>query len=195
MKIIGITGGMGSGKSIVSRLLLAAGIPVYLTDDEAKRLMDTDTELRARLRMLVGDNICPYEGVVNRSALAHWLFADRKRVAQVNAIVHPFVRASFHRWLQIYAKKPITAIESAILIEAGFVNEVDEVWLVTAPTEVRITRSMERDSSTREQVLARMQHQASDEGKIKYASITLVNDGETPLMPQVFRHISFPVKK
>lgn len=191
MKKIGITGGIGSGKSMVSRLLAVAGIPVYLTDDRAKWLMDTDEEVRIRLQSLAGGEMYR-SGRLDRPALARWLFADENRVSQVNSIVHPAVRTDFRRWAASHSTEPAVAIESAILIEAGFADEVDEIWMVSAPLEVRVARAMQRDHATREQVQARMRHQMSDEEKKKHAHFVLTNDGETPLVPQVFQRIAFP---
>ena len=138
---IGITGGIGSGKSVVARMLRVMDIPVYDTDAEAKRLMQTDANIRIGLTNLVGEEL--YAGhALNRELLASYMFGHAERVAQVNAVVHPRVRSDFRRWATERALSvPVVGIESAILLEAGFRNEVDVVVMVYAPEEVRIVRA------------------------------------------------------
>ncbi len=183
---IGITGGIGSGKSVVSRLLSLMDIPVYLSDDEAKRLTATDETIRKELTALLGDEL--YQGdVLNKSLLAGYLFASPENAARVNAIIHPVVKQDFRRWCKENASSSILAMESAILIEAGFAPEVDAVVMVYAPKEVRIRRAMKRDGASRKQIEQRIQNQMDDEAKRAKADYTIINDDKTPLIPQVFR--------
>lgn len=183
---IGITGGIGSGKSVVSRLLSLMDIPVYLSDDEAKRLTATDETIRKELTALLGDEL--YQGdVLNKSLLAGYLFASPENAARVNAIIHPVVKQDFRRWCKENASSFILAMESAILIEAGFAPEVDAVVMVYAPKEVRIRRAMKRDGASRKQIEQRIQNQMDDEAKRAKADYTIINDDKTPLIPQVFR--------
>lgn len=183
---IGITGGIGSGKSVVSKLLRAMSIPVYLSDDEAKRLTATDETIRKELTALLGDEL--YQGdVLNKSLLAGYLFASPENAARVNAIIHPVVKQDFRRWCKENASSSILAMESAILIEAGFAPEVDAVVMVYAPKEVRIRRAMKRDGASRKQIEQRIQNQMDDEVKRAKADYTIINDDKTPLIPQVFR--------
>lgn len=183
---IGITGGIGSGKSVVSRLLSLMVIPVYLSDDEAKRLTATDETIRKELTALLGDEL--YQGdVLNKSLLAGYLFASPENAARVNAIIHPVVKQDFRRWCKENASSSILAMESAILIEAGFAPEVDAVVMVYAPKEVRIRRAMKRDGASRKQIEQRIQNQMDDEAKRAKADYTIINDDKTPLIPQVFR--------
>lgn len=183
---IGITGGIGSGKSVVSRLLSLMDIPVYLSDDEAKRLTATDETIRKELTALLGDEL--YQGdVLNKSLLAGYLFASPENAARVNAIIHPVVKQDFRRWCKENASSAILAMESAILIEAGFAPEVDAVVMVYAPKEVRIRRAMKRDDASRKQIEQRIQNQMDDEAKRAKADYTIINDDKTPLIPQVFR--------
>ncbi len=183
---IGITGGIGSGKSVVSKLLRAMSIPVYLSDDEAKRLTATDETIRKELTALLGDEL--YQGdVLNKSLLAGYLFASPENAARVNAIIHPVVKQDFRCWCKENASSAILAMESAILIEAGFAPEVDAVVMVYAPKEVRIRRAMKRDGASRKQIEQRIQNQMDDEAKRAKADYTIINDDKTPLIPQVFR--------
>lgn len=181
---IGITGGIGSGKSVVSRLLEVMGVPVYISDVETKKLMLTDGEIRRKLVDLLGDEVYA-GGVLNKPMLASYLFASEQHAGEVNAIVHPQVKKDFRRWVQEHEKFPLVGIESAILIEAGFTAEVDKVLMVYAPREVRIARAIERDSSSRELIEQRIRSQMDDEVKCRQADFVIVNDGEKALIPQV----------
>ena len=185
---IGITGGIGSGKGIVSRLLTLTGIPVYQTDTEAKRLMLSDTGIREGLTALAGNEVYNEKGL-NKAFLASYIFGHPEHLKQVNAIVHPRVRDDFRLWAG-KARQEIVAMESAILLEAGFTNEVDKIVMVYAPSEVRIARAIRRDSATRKEVERRIQSQMDDEKKRGAADFVIVNDGETPLIPQVLSLIS-----
>ena len=185
---IGITGGIGSGKSVVAKLLAWMGIPVYQTDAEAKRLMLSDADIRRELTALVGSNAYNEKGL-NKALLASYVFGNPEHTRQVNAIVHPKVRHDFRKWAGDSGRMMV-ALESAILLEAGFRNEVDKVVMVYAPQEVRIERAIRRDSATREQIEKRIRSQMSDESKREAADFVIVNDGETPLIPQVLSLIS-----
>ena len=185
---IGITGGIGSGKSVVAKLLAWMGIPVYQTDAEAKRLMLSDADIRRELTALVGSNAYNEKGL-NKALLASYVFGNPEHTRQVNAIVHPKVRHDFRKWAG-NSGRMMVALESAILLEAGFRNEVDKVVMVYAPQEVRIERAIRRDSATREQIEKRIRSQMSDENKREAADFVIVNDGETPLIPQVLSLIS-----
>ena len=185
---IGITGGIGSGKSVVAKLLAWMGIPVYQTDAEAKRLMLSDADIRRELTAQVGSNAYNEKGL-NKALLASYVFGNPEHTRQVNAIVHPKVRHDFRKWAG-NSGRMMVAMESAILLEAGFRNEVDKVVMVYAPQEVRIARAIRRDSATREQIEKRIRSQMSDENKREAADFVIVNDGETPLIPQVLSLIS-----
>lgn len=186
---IGITGGIGSGKSVVSRLLEVMGIPVYITDVESKRLTNTDPSIRKELSALLGEEV--YEnGVLNKPLLASYLFGHPDHAARVNGIIHPRVKEDFRRWVEERNALPWVGMESAILIESGFTSEVDVVVMVYAPLEVRIQRAIRRDSTTRELVMKRIQSQMSDEEKREQACFVIANDDETPLIPQVLELIS-----
>lgn len=158
MKRIGITGGIGSGKSYVCRQMAQRGIPVYDCDREAKRLEEEDPQLRQEITALVGPEAYDGEGRLNRSAVAAWLFGDEEHLRAINALVHPAVRRDFEAWCARQDAEEVV-MESAILEEAGMRDCVDELWEVRAPLETRIRRVMERDGATREQVEARIRRQ------------------------------------
>lgn len=187
---IGITGGIGSGKSVVSRLLELMGIPVYISDVESKRLTGRDIVIRRQLCSLLGDDVY-LGGELNKSLLASYLFSDPDHAREINGIIHPRVKEDFRQWAMAHIFDAIIGIESAILIESGFVDEVDAIVMVYAPLEVRLQRTIHRDHSSLELVMKRIQSQMDDEEKRKQADFVIVNDGETPLIPQVLELISF----
>lgn len=186
---IGITGGIGSGKSIVSKLLEIMGIPVYISDTEAKRVTHTDEVIRRELTALVGQEVF-LNGVLNRSFLASFMFGYPEHVKAVNSIIHPRVKDDFHQWALRFADARMVGMESAILLESGFNEEVDFVVMVYAPLEIRIERAMIRDSASKELIIKRIESQMSDEAKRNHADFVILNDGETPLIPQVLELIS-----
>lgn len=186
---IGITGGIGSGKSVVSRLLEVMGIPVYISDTASKGLMISDGFIRQELQALLGKEVYA-GGVLNKPLLASYLFGSADHARQVNGIVHPRVKADFRQWVCQHSSRPIVGIESAILVEAGFADEVDKVVMVYAPEEIRIARAVRRDASSREQIEKRIRSQMNDEEKRRYADFVIANDGATPLIPQVLELIA-----
>ncbi len=158
--VLGITGGIGSGKSYISALLHTMGVPVYDCDSEAKRLIAGSSEIRQALTALVGNDI--YEGThLVRERLAQYLFANADHAGRVNAIVHPVVLHDFRKWTMRQGT-PIVAMESAILYESGFHAHVDKVLFVDAPETVRLHRAMQRSGATEQQVRERMKLQHTE---------------------------------
>ncbi len=183
---IGITGGIGSGKSYVSRLLTEHyGIPVYNTDSEAKRLMLSEEGIRRRLTALLGKEVYKSDGTLNKPLLANYLFADSCHAGQINAIVHPQVKADFLKWADRQTGCEVVALESAILFESGFDNIVDKVVMVYAPVELRIRRVMLRDSTTEEKIRQRIVAQMDDKAKQDRSDFIIFNDGSRPLNLQL----------
>lgn len=180
---IGITGGIGSGKSVVSELLRSMGYPVFDTDREAKMLMETSTVIRTELIALFGPET--YEGNrLNRPYLASRIFTDENARLQVNGIVHPEVRRYLLEWSEAQNSE-IVFFESAILYESNFYKMADRIWVVTAPDEIRIERTVARDKATPEQVRARMESQLPQSEKEARADYVIHNDGNEALIPQV----------
>ena len=170
---VGITGGIGSGKSSVCSLLAAYGVSVYDSDAEAKRLMEQSTELREALCEAFGEE-CYSEQGLNRAYLASKVFGDAEQLQRLNSIVHPAVRADFAAWAESQ-RAPYVVLESAILFESGFNNEVDTTLAVLAPLEERIRRTMERDNTDRESVMRRIGHQLSDDELHRLSNNSIVN--------------------
>ena len=181
---IAITGGIGSGKSYISNILQEYGIPIYNTDDEAKRLMVSDEGIRRDLIALLGEEVY-VEGTLNKSLLASYLFADAENASRINGIVHPRVKLDFCRWLEQHTDKEIVGMECAILFEAGFDDAVDAVVMVYAPETLRVERAMKRDHATETQIRARIAAQLDDEEKRKRADYVIYTDGSIPLDSQL----------
>ena len=170
---IGITGGIGSGKSTVCALLREYGVAVYDSDAEAKRLMAESEALRQALIEAFGEECYNAEGL-DRKYLASQVFGRDEALQRLNAIVHPAVREDFRAWAG-HQKGSYVVLESAILFEAGFESEVDATLAVLAPLEERLRCTMERDGVEREQVLSRIKHQMSDDELHARADRTIVN--------------------
>ncbi|MDR0972412.1 MAG: dephospho-CoA kinase [Prevotellaceae bacterium] len=184
---IGITGGIGSGKSVVGRLLEMRGIPVYNSDREAKRLTSTHADIRSGLVALLGEEVFA-ENRLNKSLLAAYLFENEAHTRQINALIHPAVREDFRRWAELQGEAHrIVAIETAILFEAGFADEVDMRVMVYAPERLRVARTMARDGADEDTVIRRIRSQMSDEEKKTLCDFVIVNDEREAVIPQVER--------
>ena len=170
---IGVTGGIGSGKSTVCELLRDRGVAVYDSDSRAKQLMAESEALREQLIAAFGAECYNAEGL-NRAFLASKVFGNEEALQQLNSIVHPAVRADFQTWAE-QQSSPYVVLESAILFEAGFETEVDATLAVMAPMPMRLERTMARDGVDKESVMRRMEHQLSDDELHRRASRTIVN--------------------
>ena len=187
MVVIGMTGGIGCGKSYVSAKMQLRGIPVYDSDTRAKLITATDPVLKLELTRLVGPTLyCPCGcGVMQKEVLAKFIFGNPENMAKVNAIIHPRVKEDFRRWADAHASKDFCILESAILFESGFDGEVDFTVCVDAPSELRISRCMKRDNATREAVVKRIESQMDQVEKCSRADFVIVNDDVQPLEPQI----------
>lgn len=184
---IGITGGIGSGKSYVSHLLEKKGIPLYDTDREAKRLTVTHPQIREKLSDLLGAEVYHTDGTLNKPLVAGYLFSSPEHAEHINQIIHPCVYDDFQLWAdrQAEAGAEVVAMESAILFESGFQTAVDYVVMVYAPLDLRIKRAMLRDSASEEQIKARISAQMDDEEKRRRADYVLFNDEKMSLEMQI----------
>ena len=183
MKLVGLTGGIGSGKTTVASVFKALGIPVFNADSEARKLTNTDPGIHAELKTWLGGSFFTDEGL-DRSKLAGMVFRNPDALARLNSIIHPRVRDAFLEW-STRQNTPYVIHEAAILIETGFYKWLNHTILVTCPLDIRINRVMERDGTPLEEVLVRINSQMSDEQKIPLASYIILNDGLTPLIPAV----------
>lgn len=189
---VGITGGIGSGKSLVADMLLKRGVALYSSDSRAKELMASDPELRQQLVERFGSEVFSAEGL-NRAYLAERVFASDEELKALNAIVHPRVMADFEQWAEKQSGDYVV-LESAILYESGFDGAVDIVVAIMAPEELRIERVIKRDGVTKEQVEERMRHQLSDEercNRAKYAIVNIELDELEEDVEQLHRRLSY----
>lgn len=184
MYIIGLTGGIGSGKSLVAKIFIHLGIPVFNADTEAKKILDEDLPVREQLKAWFGPQIYTESGL-DRAKLAGIIFTSRDLIIKVNELVHPRVYDRFILWCGSQKDKPYVIHEAAILFESGFYRHMDATILITAPESIRIGRVIQRDKISEEDVRRRMQNQWSDEQKSVLAGYIIQNDGETPLMPKI----------
>lgn len=183
MTKLGITGGIGSGKSIVSAYLQHAGIPVYNCDNEAKRLMVEDINLVEAIRSLLGAEAY-VDGVLNRTFIAQCIFGNSGLLKQMNSIVHPAVIADFERW-SLSQHLPVVAMETAILFESGFDRIVDSIINVSADEETRIQRAIQRDGAPRSVVENRIKNQMDDKQRVSLSHFVIDNNDNVALTPQI----------
>lgn len=172
-KIIGLTGGIGSGKTTIANLFAAAGIPVYIADDEARKITQSP-EVLDEIKKIFGDSIFD-DAKLNREKLSKIVFNDPEKLKQLNAIIHPAVRKHFQDWVLNHKNAPFVIYEAAILFESGSYMNCDMILTVTAPIESRIQRVIQRDNSTREQVLNRINAQWNDDQRIAKSDFVIEN--------------------
>lgn len=181
---VGVTGGIGSGKSLVCNILTGMGFPVYNSDTASKVISDSNEGVKRCLKQLFGEDIyC--DGKLNRGRVASLVFRDNELLQQLNSIIHPAVMADFERWVEANNANPLIFMESAILFETGIYKMLDKTVLVVAPADVRIRRVMARDKVNEKTVQARMSNQMDDELKAKMADFIINNDGKSLLLPQI----------
>lgn len=191
MITLAVTGGIGSGKSFVARILSAMGCPVFDTDSEVKRLYSTSSEVRSALRAILGDSVFFADSSLNRAAMAAKVFSDDLLLSQVESAVYPSLAGNLDIWLEEYRKcdTAVAVVESALILEKDtFLSVTDKVMTVSAPEACRLERAMKRDGSTREKVEERMRCQNSDTWREERADFVIINDGR-PLLPQLVKII------
>lgn len=172
-KIIGLTGGIGSGKTMVANYIKSLGIPVYIADDEARTVMDT-TEVIQMIATEFGKEVLS-EGKINRKALAGIVFNNPEKLKRLNSIVHPKVKKHFDSWVNTHKNHPLLFKEAAILFESGSYKDCDAVITVTAPIEIRLQRVMDRDKTDKESILKRIENQWTDEKRIAQSDYVIHN--------------------
>lgn len=187
MKRIGLTGGIGSGKTYIAGILEKMGYPVYYSDAQSKVLTDTHPLIREKLVARFGREIYTAQGL-NRKVLAELIFASEEHRLFVNELIHPLVRNNFEHWCS-EQQSPIVFNEAAILFETGAYRQFDGTLLVVAPLELRIERVMQRDRCSKKEVEERMKSQWSDEQKIPLATVVITSNGELPLVSQIEKSV------
>ena len=185
MKIIGITGAIGSGKSIVCKVFATMGIPIYEADSRAKYLMNNDLALKKSIRNLLGEQAYTPTGEYNRAWVASQVFNNSDLLKQLNSIVHPRVREDAEKWILQYSKAPFLLYEAAIMKAAGDGNYFDKVIVVNAPINLRTKRVQKRDNRSEQEIRDIIARQISDKERLKIADFVIVNDEKIPLLQQI----------
>lgn len=179
----GLTGNIGSGKTLIAGIFKVLGIPVFDADSEAKAVLH-EPEISDALRRLFGGQIFQ-DGSIDRKALANIVFGDEQKLSRLNALIHPQVRQRFDHWLGLQTDSPYIIYEAAIMIETGFYKQLDKVILVMADKELRISRVMKRDNITRQMVELRMARQWDQQRKAAVADYIITNNHNDRLIRQV----------
>lgn len=184
MKVIGVTGGIGSGKSFVCKILEKMGYPVYYSDDRAKTLMNSDLTVQSELKLLLGDEAYTEDGL-NRAFVSNKLFSDTSLRKKINQLIHPIVREDFEQWKKDFTREKFIFNEAAILFETGAHLNYDAVILVHAPIDIKLKRIKKRDGISEEDVLKKMKSQWSDDKKMQLTMHYILNDGESPIEERI----------
>lgn len=184
---VGITGGIGSGKTTACNLFAELGVPIYNADDRAKELMGENATLKKNIRQAFGWDSYDKNDQLNRAYLAKIVFNNPQQLKILNAIVHPAVFEDYEKWIkeQSEAKAPYSIKEAALMVESGSYEKLDKLIVVTAPIDIRLERTMKRDHMKREEVLKRMQNQLSDKARLEKADYVLKNSDNFSMEEQI----------
>jgi dephospho-CoA kinase len=180
---LGVTGGIGSGKTSVCKVFGILGIPVFSADEEAKKVMEADTDIILKLNTIAGQDLYS-TGTLDRAELARLIFNNPSMLERVNSVVHPVVFSRFNEWVKKQSA-PYVIMEAAILFESGYRKMVDRIVTVTAPVEERIARVISRNSITKEEVLKRIENQTSDSEKVKQSDYVIDNSENAMIIPTI----------
>ena len=180
---VGLTGGIGSGKSTVAQIFEVLGIPVYYADMAAKKIMNEDENLRSTITNIFGEKAYT-NNILDRKYISSIVFSDPAKLEQLNALVHPATKKDGEAWMQ-QQTSPYAIHEAALIFEAKVSDRLDLVIGVSSPIELRIKRAMERDKVSREEVLKRMEQQLDEEVKMSKCNFVLINDEQQLLIPQI----------
>ena len=184
-KIIGITGGIGSGKSIICKIFATMNIPIFDADIRAKYLINNDLSLKNSIKNLLGENAYNPTGEYNRKWVASKVFNNPDLLKQLNSLVHPCVHKDSHDWVRKYPKSPFLLYEAALMKAAGDNNMFDKVIVIQAPIEVRIKRIQSRDNRSEQEIRDIIARQITDEERLNIADYVIENDDKKPLLEQV----------
>ena len=184
-KIIGITGGIGSGKSLICKIFSMMNIPIYDADSRAKYLINNDLFLKNSIKTLLGKNAYLPTGIYNRKWVASQVFNNPDLLKQLNSLVHPCVHKDSHDWVKKYSKSPFLIYEAALMKAAGDNNMFDKVIVINAPINLRIQRIQVRDKRSEQEIKDIIARQFSDEERLKIADYVIDNDDKEPVLEQV----------
>ena len=186
MKIVGITGGMGSGKTTVCRIFERLGVPVFYADDEAKKILFEDKAVFKKVRDTLGPGILT-DGKPDKKKIAAEVFSDDKKLKALNAVIHPAVQKKFSSWCKIKKNEKYVLKEAAILFESGSHKECDLIITVSAPEHIRIDRAGRRDKLSAQEIKKRMEKQLPEEERNTRSDFVIINDNEQLVIPQVIK--------
>src|SRR5688572_12725570 len=182
---IGITGGIGSGKTLVCEVLEEIGIPVYYADIEAKLLLETNQSIVDGVTRIIGPEAYDSEGKANRGVISSVVFADENKLNDLNALIHPMVQKHYRDWVGSHIGKTLIGKEAAIMFESGADRDMDYIIAVTAPENIRIQRVIKRDDKTEEEIRKIITQQLPAMEVTNRSDFEIINDGETLVLPQL----------
>ena len=189
-KIIGLTGGIGTGKTTVAKYFASKGVPFYIADEAAKKIMNTK-EVIQEVQALFTENVILENGQLNREFIRELVFTNKDKLAQLNSIIHPKVKRNFDDWLSQHQDAPFVIKEVAILFETNGQDYCDATILVTAPLETRIQRVLERDKTSKDIILQIIQNQLPEEQKIRLATYVIENEN----LEKTYEFVDILIKK
>lgn len=184
MKVVGVTGGIGSGKSTVCKIFSLLGVPLYNADLEAKKLYE-ESAVKKKVVELFGKQVLQKGGSVDKVKLSEIIFNDPKALKNVNGIIHPALRKKFLAWKKKHTNEKYVIKEAAIMIESGAIKDVDFLISVNSPEQLRLERALQRDNTSKEQIFKRIKEQLNDKARNKYADAIIYNDDKHSLIEQV----------
>ncbi len=184
---VGLTGGIGSGKSFVRKIFEHFGIQTYDADFEAKQLINNSADVISKIKASFGENIYLSNGQIDKMQLSQLIFQDKNKLKTINNIVHPAVKVHFNSWCEGHKSAPYIIKEAAILFESGAFKQVDKIISVTAPEQLRIARVLARDKITEAQIRRRINAQMTDKERTSRSDYEIVNAGKTMLLEQVLK--------
>ena len=182
---IGLTGGIGSGKSTVAKVFELLNIPIYYADNEAKKILDDNSEVKKQIIKNFGNIYV--NGIINRPKLANIVFNDKQALATLNQIVHPKIEIHYIKWCEAHQNYKYTLKEAAILFESGKYAEMDKIITVIAPLSVRVQRVCKRDSISTQKVTERIKNQWTDEQKVHLSDFVVNNNDKNLVIPQILK--------
>jgi dephospho-CoA kinase len=184
---IGITGGIGSGKTTICRVFELLNVPVYYADEASKKLLVSDPDIKKKILSVFGKEVLDAQQLISRKKIAALVFGNEMELKKLNTIMHPAVAIHFDSWLKAFAEYPYVIKEAAIMFESGAYLQMDKIVTVTAPDELRIARVLKRDAVSKEEIQRRINAQLSEGERIKRSNYVIVNDEQQLVIPQVLK--------
>jgi dephospho-CoA kinase len=184
---IGITGGIGSGKTTICRVFELLNVPVYYADEASKKLLVSDPDIKKKILSVFGKEVLDAQQLISRKEIAALVFGNEMELKKLNTIMHPAVAIHFDSWLKAFAEYPYVIKEAAIMFESGAYLQMDKIVTVTAPDELRIARVLKRDAVSKEEIQRRINAQLSEGERIKRSNYVIVNDEQQLVIPQVLK--------